>query len=96
MARAGQVPAMSRFENNHVHGDVSRLAACHITPMATYTVSPQADRIGFDVAVIADGGAVQTTLGFTNEAAANAWVTQAMRLNKSWTPGRAFGRLREP
>lgn len=64
--------------------------------MATYTVSPQSDRIGFDVAVIADGGAVQTTLGFTNEAAAKAWVTQAMRLNKSWTPGRAFGRLREP
>jgi hypothetical protein len=42
--------------------------------MATYRVTPSADRVGFDVAVVGVSGFVQTTLGFMSEAAANVRV----------------------
>ena len=57
--------------------------------MATYTVHPKADRTGFTVSILDGEGALQTTLGFTREAEADAWVTQATRMNKSWAPGRS-------
>ena len=57
--------------------------------MATYTVTPKADRTGFTVSILDGEGALQTTLGFTREAEADAWVTQATRMNKSWAPGRS-------
>jgi hypothetical protein len=64
--------------------------------MATYTVTPKADRASFDVSILDDKGALQTTLNFANQAEANAWVTQATRMTKSWAPGRAFGHSKYP
>jgi hypothetical protein len=64
--------------------------------MATYTVTPKADRTGFTVSILDGEGALQTTLGFTREAEADAWVTQATRMNKSWAPGRSFGKPKYP
>jgi hypothetical protein len=60
--------------------------------MATYKITPHSDQVGFDVAVMTDGGLVQTTLGFASEAAAKAWVKQATRLTKSLAPRDKFGR----
>ena len=76
-------------------GDVSWLVVGHVVGMATYRVTPSADRVGFDVAVVGVGGFVQTTLGFASEAAANAWVNQAMRLTKPWVTSRTFGRPKD-
>jgi hypothetical protein len=76
-------------------GDVTSLVAGHIGSMATYRLTPHADRVGFDVAVVGGGGFVQTTLSFASEAAANAWVNQASRLTKPWTTSRTFGRPRD-
>ena len=64
--------------------------------MATYTVTPKADRTCFDVSILDGEGALQTTLNFANEAEANAWVTQATRMTKSQAPGRAFGNSKYP
>ena len=64
--------------------------------MATYTVTPKADRTGFDVSILDGKGALQTTLNFANEAEANAWVTQTTRMTKSRAPGRAFGNSKYP
>src|ERR1700733_8327601 len=64
--------------------------------MATYTVTPKADRTRYTVAILDGEGALQTTLGFTREAEADTWVTQATRMNKSWAPGRSFGKPKYP
>jgi hypothetical protein len=64
--------------------------------MATYTVTPKADRSGFTVSILDGEGALQTTLGFAREADADAWITQATRMNKSWAPGRSFGKSKYP
>ena len=64
--------------------------------MATYTVTPKADRACFDVSILDGEGALQTTLNFANEAEANAWVTQATRMTKSRALGRAFGNSKYP
>ena len=48
------------------------------------------------VSILDGEGALQTTLGFTIEAEADAWVTQATRMNKSWAPGRSFGKTKYP
>ena len=65
--------------------------------MATYTVTPKADRTGwFDVSILDGKRALQTTLNFANEAEAHAWVTQATRMTKSRAPGRAFGNSKYP
>ena len=63
--------------------------------MATYKLTPHADHVGFDVAVVGGGGCVQTTLGFASEAAANAWINQATRLTKPWATTRTFGRPKD-
>ena len=61
--------------------------------MAIYTVTPKADRTGFTVSILDGEGALQTTLGFTRKAEADAWVTQATRMNKSGAAGRrSFGK----
>ena len=73
---------------------VTRMPICRC--MATYTVTPKADRTGFTVSILDGEGALQTTLGFTREAEADAWVTQATRMNKSWAPGRSFGKPKYP
>ena len=57
---------------------------------------PRVDRTGFTVSILDGEGALQTTLGFTREAEADAWVTQATRMNKSWAPGRSFGKTKYP
>jgi hypothetical protein len=49
--------------------------------MATYTVTPKP--IEPDFSILDGEGALQTTLGFTREVEADAWVTQATRMNKS-------------
>ena len=64
--------------------------------MATYTVNPKADRTGFTVSILDGEGALQTALGFAREAEADAWVTQATRMNKSRAPGRSFGKSKYP
>jgi hypothetical protein len=87
-------PVMSHRPHSP-RGDVSWLVVGHVVGMATYRVTPSADRVGFDVAVVGVGGFVQTTLGFTSEAAANAWVNQAMRLTKPWATSRTFGRPKD-
>jgi hypothetical protein len=87
-------PVMSHRPHSP-RGDVSWLVVGHVVGMATYRVTPSADRVGFDVAVVGVGGFVQTTLGFTSEAAANAWVNQAMRLTKPWPTSRTFGRPKD-
>jgi hypothetical protein len=56
--------------------------------MTIYTVSASADHAGFDVEISGDDGAYQTTLGFANEVAANAWVAHAKGLTKPWMPRR--------
>ena len=63
--------------------------------MATYRLTPPADRVGFDVAVVGGGEFVQTTLSFASEAAANAWVNQATKLTKPWATSRTFGRPKD-
>ena len=73
-------------------GDVSWLLVAMQWTWQLNGVTSSADRVGFDVAVVGVGGFVQTTLGFTSEAAANAWVNQAMRLTKPWATSRTFGR----
>ncbi len=63
------------------------LGTCHIRDIATYTVTPKADRTGFDVSILDGKGALQTTLNFANEAEANAWVTQATRNDQTTSAG---------
>jgi hypothetical protein len=64
--------------------------------MANYTITPKADRTGFTVSILDGSGALQTTLCFSSKAEADAWVTQAKRMTKSWAPGRSFGNLKYP
>jgi hypothetical protein len=64
--------------------------------MATYTITPKADRPGFNVSILDGRGTLQTTLDFANKAEADAWVTQAKRMTKSWAPGRSFGNSTHP
>ena len=64
--------------------------------MVIYTVTEKADLTGFNVSIIEGRGTLQTTLDFKGEEGADAWVTQAKRMTKSWTPGRSFGKSRYP
>jgi hypothetical protein len=47
-----------------------------MSDMATYTITPNVDRTGFNVSILDGSGALQTTLGFTRKADADAWVRQ--------------------
>ena len=42
--------------------------------MATYTIIPNADQTGFDVAMVGNNGVRQTLLGFESQADAQAWI----------------------
>ena len=88
-------PAGNKFPHVRI-SDVFRLLVSHMVGMTTYTVAPNANGTGFDVAVSAGGGRLETTLGFANEADAKAWVVQATRLAKPWMPVPSFGRSRFP
>jgi len=50
--------------------------------MATYTVVPRADGLGYDIQIVADNGGRQTRLGFKTEADAAAWIAEDKRLNQ--------------
>jgi hypothetical protein len=51
-------------------------------PMTTYTIMPNGDGTGFNVAIAGSNGARQTMLGFANEAEAEAWILQDKRLSE--------------
>jgi hypothetical protein len=42
--------------------------------MATYTITPNVDQTGFDVAIVGNNGVRQTLLGFESQADAQAWI----------------------
>jgi hypothetical protein len=42
--------------------------------MTTYTIIPQVDQTGFDVAIVSNDGVRQTLLGFETQADAEAWI----------------------
>jgi hypothetical protein len=50
--------------------------------MAIYTISAKPDKTGFNVVIEDSDRRYQTTLSFSSEAAAKAWVAHADRLTK--------------
>jgi hypothetical protein len=50
--------------------------------MAIYRISPKPDKIHFNVVIEDSDGRYQTTLSFSSEAAAKAWVAHADRLTR--------------
>jgi hypothetical protein len=44
--------------------------------MATYTIIPRIDKMGFDIAIVSNSCVRQTLLGFNTEADAEAWIAQ--------------------
>jgi hypothetical protein len=50
--------------------------------MAIYTISAKADEAGFNVVIEDSDGRYQTTLSFTSEADAKAWVDHAYQLTR--------------
>jgi hypothetical protein len=56
--------------------------------MTQYTIVPNGDGSGFNIAVSGSNGARQTMLGFDTEADAEAWIAQDKRLDGgSGSPG---------
>jgi hypothetical protein len=49
--------------------------------MTQYTIVPNGDGSGFNIAVSGSNGARQTMLGFDTEADAEAWIAQDKRLD---------------
>jgi hypothetical protein len=65
---------------------VLSVVTCHIGDMATYSVVFREDRSGYDVLVQDDDGGRHRILGFTTEAAAQAWILDDRRADASARP----------
>ena len=51
----------------------------YVRTMATYTISPETEDGGFDIAVVGNDGTRQTMLGFKSHTAAEAWIAEEER-----------------
>jgi hypothetical protein len=52
--------------------------------MASYTVTAETSGTGFRVGIVGTNGTVQTMLGFSTEADAEAWIVSDRALDAGW------------